>query len=271
MAVATLAAFWLVSFLLVITPEADWAYAITAGLRYRSVLPAVGGLLSGHLAATLVVAAGVAGLLARSPTVMTVLTVAGALYLVWLGVSTWMDPPDPHEDNASELGSWQRQALKGAGISGLNPKVFLLFLALLPQFTDPTGSWPIATQIAALGMLHVLSCAVIYTAVGSHPVSCSGPALPPPGASPGSPARPWSRSGSCCSSSRSPAITDLDHPMGLPWHRALRVTADAGKPRARQHPGNAAVGRAAGAVDGAVGHLPRQCEHRLALGASTLR
>ena len=126
----------------------------------------MGGLLSGHLAATLVVAAGVAGLLARSPTVMTVLTVAGALYLVWLGVSTWMDPPAPHEDNASELGSWQRQALKGAGISGLNPKVFLLFLALLPQFTDPKGSWPIATQIAALGMLHVLSCAVIYTAVG---------------------------------------------------------------------------------------------------------
>ena len=30
-----------------------------------------------------------------------------------------------------------RQAAKGAGISGLNPKVFLLFLALLPQFTDP--------------------------------------------------------------------------------------------------------------------------------------
>jgi threonine/homoserine/homoserine lactone efflux protein len=64
-------------------------------------------------------------------------------------------------------GNWARQALKGAGISGLNPKVFLLFLALLPQFTDPTGSWPVAGQIVALGLVHVASCAVIYTGVGS--------------------------------------------------------------------------------------------------------
>ncbi len=58
MAVATIAAFWAVSFLFVITPRADWAYAIAAGLRHRTVLPAVGGLLAGHLAATAVVAAG---------------------------------------------------------------------------------------------------------------------------------------------------------------------------------------------------------------------
>ena len=64
-------------------------------------------------------------------------------------------------------GSWARQALKGAGISGLNPKVFLLFLALLPQFTDPNGSWPVAGQIVTLGLVHVASCAVIYTGVGS--------------------------------------------------------------------------------------------------------
>lgn len=52
---------------------------------------------------------------------------------------------------------------KGAGISGLNPKVFLLFLALLPQFTDPSAAWPLAVQITALGLVHVASCAVVYT------------------------------------------------------------------------------------------------------------
>jgi threonine/homoserine/homoserine lactone efflux protein len=45
--------------------------------------------------------------------------------------------------------------VKGLCISGLNPKVFLLFLALLPQFTDPTGSWSIAMQMSALGMMHL--------------------------------------------------------------------------------------------------------------------
>jgi threonine/homoserine/homoserine lactone efflux protein len=164
---ATVAAFWAVSFLLVVTPGADWAYAIAAGLRHRTVVPAVGGLLAGHLIATAVVAAGVAALVARSPMVLTVLTAAGAVYLVWLGVSTLADPsvPQPGAEDAPD--SWLRQAAKGLGISGLNPKVFLLFLALLPQFTDPDGGWPTAVQIAVLGMVHVASCAVVYTGVGT--------------------------------------------------------------------------------------------------------
>jgi hypothetical protein len=88
MSVGTVAAFWAVSFLFVITPGADWAYAMAAGLRHRTVLPAVGGLLAGHLAATGAVAAGVATMVARSPTILAALTLAGAAYLIWLGVTT---------------------------------------------------------------------------------------------------------------------------------------------------------------------------------------
>ncbi len=95
MAGGTVAAFWAVSFLFVVTPGADWAYAIAAGLRHRTVLPAVGGLLAGHLAATAVVAAGVAALVARSPLVLTALTVAGAAYLVWLGIGMLARPAAP--------------------------------------------------------------------------------------------------------------------------------------------------------------------------------
>lgn len=167
MPVAAVAAFWAVSFLLVITPGADWAYAITAGLRHRTVLPAVGGLLAGHLLATAVVAAGVAALVARSPLVLTVLTVAGAGYLVWLGVGTLAHPSTPHADPAAGSDtSWARQAVRGLGISGLNPKVLLLFLALLPQFTVAAAPWPLAVQIVVLGLVHVASCAVVYTGVG---------------------------------------------------------------------------------------------------------
>lgn len=81
MSLGLVAGFWGVSFLLVLTPGADWAYAITAGLRNSSPLPAVLGMLSGHVLATLVVAAGVGVLVASAPVVLTVLTVAGALYL----------------------------------------------------------------------------------------------------------------------------------------------------------------------------------------------
>jgi len=153
----------------VITPGADWAYTIACGLRHRSVAPAVGGLLVGHLLATLVVAAGVAAMLARSPAVLAALTVAGAGYLVWLGIGLLHHPVNVHADPTAQsvdYGSSWRQALKGFGISGLNPKVFLLFLALLPQFVVATAAWPVTVQIVILGLIHVVNCAIVYIGVG---------------------------------------------------------------------------------------------------------
>jgi len=162
---SSLAAFWVLSFLFVITPGADWAFAISAGLRGR-VTPAIVGMLFGHLAATAVVAAGVGTLLAGMPVALTVLTVAGAAYLVWLGVGTLRKPSTAVAGDDQAATSWVRWVAKGSGVSGLNPKVFLLFLALLPQFTDPGASWPLWWQIAVLGSVHTASCAAVYTLVG---------------------------------------------------------------------------------------------------------
>jgi threonine/homoserine/homoserine lactone efflux protein len=78
-----------------------------------------------------------------------------------------LSPASPQAGAEPAPGSWVRQAVKGLGISGLNPKVFLLFLALLPQFTDPDAGWPLVEQIAVLGLVHVASCAVVYTGVGA--------------------------------------------------------------------------------------------------------
>ena len=166
MSLDVFAAFWAVSFLFVITPGVDWAYAISAGLAGRVVVPAVGGLLIGHLVATLLVAAGVGGLIASQPVALTALTVAGAAYLMWLGISSFTQPAVPQAGMAQPSTSWIRWAVKGACVSGLNPKVFLLFLALLPQFVDPSAAWPVPLQIVALGLVHIISCGVIYLLVG---------------------------------------------------------------------------------------------------------
>ncbi|RTL71060.1 MAG: LysE family translocator [Pseudonocardiaceae bacterium] len=170
MAVGTIVAFWAVSLMFVLTPGADWAYVIAAGVRHRSVVPAVGGLVAGHVLATAAVAAGVAALLARTPTVMVVLTLTGAAYLVWLGATALLRPattPLVTPEGGPPPGSWLRQAGTGLGTSGLNPKVFLLFLALLPQFTDPSGPWPVVVQILFLGLVHVANCALVYLGVGT--------------------------------------------------------------------------------------------------------
>lgn len=161
-----LAAFWAVSILFVITPGADWAYAISAGIKGRVVVPAVIGLVSGHLFATLIVAAGVGTMVTAHPVALSVLTIAGAGYLLWLGISMLTQPSIPQADQRQKPVSPARWALKGLCVSGMNPKVFLLFLALLPQFTDASSSWSVPLQMMALGLVHTLSCAAVYLLVG---------------------------------------------------------------------------------------------------------
>ncbi|MFJ4817854.1 LysE family translocator [Streptomyces sp. NPDC088801] len=165
----TLAAFLAVDLLLVFTPGADWAYAITAGLRDRSVVPAVAGLIAGYAGYTLLAVAGLVVIVASSATLLTVLTMAGAGYLVWLGWGVLRQPavlPAAGEDVGPEGTSMLRVMLRGIGISGLNPKALLLYFSLFPQFIDPAGAWPVAGQTGLLGSLHMTACAVVYLTVG---------------------------------------------------------------------------------------------------------
>ncbi|MDR2299849.1 MAG: LysE family translocator [Comamonas sp.] len=167
MSFAALTAFWAVSFLLVLTPGADWAYVISAGLRGRKlVLPATVGLACGALLATLAVAAGVGALVARNPAMLTALTATGALYLAWMGLGLWRSPAAIQSGSDAKTGTRWHWTLKGASVSGLNPKQLLLLLALLPQFVHPGDDWPVFVQIMALGAVHTASCAVVYFGVG---------------------------------------------------------------------------------------------------------
>src|SRR4051812_115145 len=95
MAWGSVLAFWLVALLLIVVPGADWAFIVGAGLRGRSVLPAVGGLVTGYLVITAVVAAGVGALVAGSPAVLTAVTLIGGAYLIWHGVATLTHPAAP--------------------------------------------------------------------------------------------------------------------------------------------------------------------------------
>ncbi|MEU0674859.1 LysE family translocator [Streptomyces sp. NPDC006172] len=167
MASGTLLSFLLVDLLLVCVPGADWAYVIAAGLRGRSVAAAVGGLVGGYALHTALAAAGLAVLVAGSPALLTALTVAGAGYLVWLGWSVLRRPavPEAAETPAAEGG--RRVFLRGAAISGLNPKGLLLYLSVLPQFlVTRDAALPVPAQTAALGILHMACCAAVYLTVG---------------------------------------------------------------------------------------------------------
>ncbi|MFF3913138.1 LysE family translocator [Streptomyces sp. NPDC001852] len=157
--------FLAVDLLLVCVPGADWAYVIATALRRGSVPRAVAGLVCGYALHTALATAGLAVLVAGSPKLLTALTVAGAGYLLWLGWSVLRRPAVPGA--TEEVSADGRLFLRGATISGLNPKGLLLYLSVLPQFLTLRGTHlPVPAQTAALGLLHMACCAAVYLTVG---------------------------------------------------------------------------------------------------------
>ncbi|MET3812003.1 LysE family translocator [Arthrobacter sp. UYEF3] len=151
------------------TPGVDWAYSIAAGLKDRSFVPAVAGLCGGYVVHTGLLAAGLAAVITGLPGLLGWLTVAGATYLLWLGISTvrsWREASFSAEAAGVTAQANQfRVFLQGMGTSGINPKGLLFFVALVPQFVSPDAALPVPLQSGLLGLTFVLLVAVIYSCV----------------------------------------------------------------------------------------------------------
>ncbi|MEO5780662.1 MAG: LysE family translocator [Arthrobacter oryzae] len=164
-------AFLVVAVALACTPGVDWAYSIAAGLRQRSFAPAVAGLCGGYVIHTALMVLGLAALLTGVPGVLGWLTAAGAVYLLWLGFSTvrsWRGASFSAGTGgvpAAASASQARIFLQGVGVSGINPKGLLFFVALVPQFVSADAALPVPVQSGLLGMTFVLLAAVIYSCV----------------------------------------------------------------------------------------------------------
>jgi threonine/homoserine/homoserine lactone efflux protein len=123
------------------------------------------GIGAGTLVHIALVAAGLAALLAAVPVAYLVVRLAGAAYLVYLGVRALMTRGTMPESTPkpAPLGAIFRQ---GMITNVLNPKVALFFLAFLPQFIDPArGS--AALQVIALGLLFDTTGTVVNLAVAA--------------------------------------------------------------------------------------------------------
>ena len=109
------------------------SYAIGGGRR--SGWATVPGVALGDLTAMTVSLLGAGAVLAASAALFTALKLAGAAYLVWLGIGLWRSAPAPA---ALERGTRPRRA--GAmfwhayAVTALNPKSIVFFIAFVPQF-----------------------------------------------------------------------------------------------------------------------------------------
>jgi len=112
--------------------------------------------LSGSLAANMVImmlsALGLGAVLAASETAFTTLKVAGAAYLIWLGIKTFRNGGGLQLDGGK--GPQGRSLfLQGVLVGGSNPKSLLFFTAFFPQFIDPAS--PFLPQYFLLSLTFV--------------------------------------------------------------------------------------------------------------------
>jgi threonine/homoserine/homoserine lactone efflux protein len=96
---------------------------------------------------------GVWAIILASAQLFTVLKLAGALYLVWLGIKAFREAGRvPPEQNVRP--GARRAFREGILVEALNPKTAAFFLALIPQFIEPTAGYA-ALQFMSLGLISV--------------------------------------------------------------------------------------------------------------------
>ena len=127
------------------------------------------GICAGLFVHATLSACGVSMLLMHSATAFQLLKLAGAGYLVWLGVQSLRSavrlpsPPDRVEDVAPRRGIAPQQCLLEGLLSNvLNPKAAVFYLALLPQFIGPTE--PVLTKSLLLASIHYVE-AILWFAL----------------------------------------------------------------------------------------------------------
>jgi threonine/homoserine/homoserine lactone efflux protein len=151
-----LSAFLLSSFLLWITPGTDTMYIITRSISQgrQAGLISVLGISSGILVHTTFAAFGLSAILATSAWAFKTIKIAGAIYLIYLGLQAWLKKSQPlSTPEINLMSSWQIYR-QGVITNILNPKVAIFFLAFLPQFVEPTGAFR-ALPFLLLGILFV--------------------------------------------------------------------------------------------------------------------
>lgn len=141
--------------LLALTPGPGIFYVLTrtlAGGRREGVLSAL-GTLAGGLVHVVAAGLGLSAVLAASAAALTAVKYAGALYLLWLGVSLIRSRTVEMADAGPPLPS--RHAFRQGVITEvLNPKTALFFLSFIPQFVNP-GRGHIVLQFLLLGCVSV--------------------------------------------------------------------------------------------------------------------
>jgi threonine/homoserine/homoserine lactone efflux protein len=142
-----------------LTPGQDTFYILGRSIAQGSRIGVASalGVCAGCLVHTFAAAVGLSAILATSASAFMVLKVAGAVYLVYLGVRMLLAAGFAAEPTSMARAQSALVAFRqGVLTNVLNPKVALFFLAFMPQFIDPTSQTKVAAFIA-LGITFIFT------------------------------------------------------------------------------------------------------------------
>ena len=151
-------------FLAFLATAAVFAFVPGPAMLYAAAQTFAGGRAAGlmaslgiHLGCYVHVAAAAAGLsmlFVAVPTLYLAVKLAGAGYLVWLGLALLRrQAADAGQLPQVRRKSPRRAFAESVSVEVLNPKTAIFFMALLPQFVDPGAAFPVWLQFVVLGTL----------------------------------------------------------------------------------------------------------------------
>ncbi len=155
-------AFLLTSLIVCLMPGTGALISLSAGLSRgarASVVAALGCTL-GIIPHVIAAVTGTAALLRASGVAFDALRIAGVIYLLWMGVSSWRDKSElavsddqPARPAARVIGSAMLSNL-------LNPKLTVFFFAFLPQFVPPHAPHELERLLMLSGVFMVMTFVV---------------------------------------------------------------------------------------------------------------
>lgn len=137
--------FLIASIILNITPGSDTIYVLSRSISQGRLtgIYSVLGTSAGCVIHTVLAALGLSVILAQSAMIFTMVKIAGAIYLGYLGVTMLLAKDNFMESQSKDVMSNKDTFWQGLIIDVLNPKVALFFLSFLPQFIDPQNNYGI--------------------------------------------------------------------------------------------------------------------------------
>lgn len=154
---AVFVAFLMSAVVLAITPGPDMTLFLSKTMLQgrKAGFAAMFGAVTGLLVHTLLAALGLTALLAASTTGFTIVKIGGALYLLWLAISTLRNGSSLRiERGGVPSEKLTKLYFTGVGINLLNPKIIVFFLTFLPQFVS-ANSQNAMVNFMALGLLFI--------------------------------------------------------------------------------------------------------------------